>query len=265
MSENNLQPRLQFALAAYRSAKEFILGFYQNSDLVVERKRDSSPVTAADKGAEELLRAEIARSFPTDGVLGEEFGDTPGTSGYRWILDPIDGTKSFIHGVPLFGTLIGLEFEQQCVLGVCGFPALNEVVYAARGNGAWWKQGENEPKRAQVSKVATLSEACFCCTTIEGWNRVGRRDAFDQLLNRSGLSRGWGDCYGHALVATGRADVMVDAGLNPWDGAAMLPILEEAGGYFLDWKGQRTIYGGNGLSVNVPLKDEILGILSPPK
>lgn len=264
MSQPDLQPRLDFALSAYAAAKAFILGYYQQADLEVENKRDSSPVTAADRGAEQLLRGEIAKHFPGDGVLGEEFGDSPGTNGFRWILDPIDGTKSFIHGVPLFGTLIGLEYEGQCILGVCGFPALDEVLYGARGLGAWWTKGSAAPKQARVSKVSQLSEAMFCCTTIEGWNRIGRRDAFDQLLSRAKLSRGWGDCYGHALVATGRADVMVDAGLNPWDGAALLPIIQEAGGHFMDWKGQPTVYGGNGVSLNPYLKDEVLAILRAP-
>ena len=261
MSQPDLQPRLDFALSAYDKAKAFILNYYQQADLEVERKRDSSPVTVADRGAEQLLRAEIAREFPGDGVLGEEFGDSPGTSGFRWILDPIDGTKSFIHGVPLFGTLIGLELQDQCVLGVCGFPALDEVVYGALGSGAWWRKRSEAARQARVSSVEKLSEALFCCTTIQGWDRVGRRDAFDQLLSRSQLARGWGDCYGHALVATGRADVMVDAGLNPWDGAALVPIITEAGGHFFDWTGKPTIYGGNGVSVNPFLKAEVLAIL----
>jgi histidinol-phosphatase len=265
MSLPELESRLTFALSAYAAAKTFILGYYQAAELEVERKRDSSPVTAADKGAEQLLRSEIERAFPGDGVLGEEFGDTPGTSGFRWILDPIDGTKSFIHGVPLFGTLIGLEYEGECVLGVCGFPALNEVVYAASGMGAWWQRGTAEPTRARVSKVKTLSEALFCCTSIQRWESIGRRDAFDQLVSSAQLARGWGDCYGHALVATGRADVMVDAGMNPWDAAALLPIVREAGGQFVDWSGKTTIYGGNGVSVNPFLKEEILRILSDSK
>lgn len=264
MSQPDLQSRLDFALSAYAAAKRFILNYYQQADLEVERKRDSTPVTAADRGAEELLRAEISREFGGDGVLGEEFGDTPGTSGFRWILDPIDGTKSFIHGVPLFGTLIGLEYAGQCVLGVCGFPALDEIVYGARGLGAWWQTGTAVARRAQVSKVAQLSDALFCCTTIQRWENIGRRDAFDKLVSRAQLARGWGDCYGHALVATGRADVMVDAGMNPWDGAALLPIIQEAGGHFLDWKGEATVYGGNGFSANAHLKDEILEILRAP-
>lgn len=264
MSLPDLKPRLDFALAAYQKARMLILSHYQQEDLVVERKRDSTPVTAADRGAEELLRAEIKKAFPDDGVLGEEFGDEPGTNGFHWVLDPVDGTKSFVHGVPLFGTLIGLEWNNECVLGICGFPAMNEVVYATKGNGAWWQKGPLPPKQVHVSKVNQLSDALFCCTSIERWSRIGRQDAFDKLVSGARLARGWGDCYGHILVATGRADVMVDAGLSPWDGAALLPIVTEAGGHFLDWKGQPTIYGGNGLSVNAGLKDEVLQILRTP-
>jgi histidinol phosphatase-like enzyme (inositol monophosphatase family) len=260
-SSADLQARLDFALAAARSASEFILRYYQDAGLAVERKRDSSPVTEADRGAERLLRQEIERQFPGDGVLGEEYGDSPGSSGYRWILDPVDGTKSFIHGVPLFGTLIGLEFERQCVLGVCRFPAMDEVVYGARGLGAWWQQGSAAPRRAQVSNVADLSQALFCITTITGWDRAQRRETFDRLCAAAGLTRGWGDCYGHALVATGRADVMIDPAMNPWDAAALLPILQEAGGSFVDWNGEPTIYSGNGLSVNAALKEQILEML----
>ncbi len=144
----DLKPRLQFALETARQASTLILGFYQSESLAVEAKRDSSPVTAADRGAEDLIRSQIEQAFPGDGVLGEELGETPSSNGFRWILDPIDGTKSFIHGVPLFGTLIGLEFNGRVVLGVCRFPALDEVVYAAEGQGAWWQIGGTAPRRA---------------------------------------------------------------------------------------------------------------------
>jgi myo-inositol-1(or 4)-monophosphatase len=261
ISPADLQARLDFALAAARSASDWILKYYQTSGLAVESKRDASPVTEADRGAERLLRAEIAEHFPGDGILGEEYGDTPGTNGFRWVLDPVDGTKSFIHGVPLFGTLIGLEFEQQCVLGVCRFPALDEVVYGAQGLGAWWQRGQTTPQRARVSNVSDLSQALFCLTTITGWDRIDRRATFDRLCAAAGLTRGWGDCYGHALVATGRADVMIDPAMNPWDAAALLPILQEAGGSFVDWNGKPTIYSGNGVSVNAALKNQILEML----
>lgn len=256
-----LRTRLEFALEAARAASVHILKYYQASELAVDRKKDSSPVTEADRGAELLLRERIAARFPQDGVLGEEYGDQAGQNGYRWILDPVDGTKSFIHGVPLFGTLIGLEFEKECVLGVCRFPAMDEVVYGARGLGAWWQRGNQPAVQARVSPVAELSEALFCITTVTGWDRIGRRATFDRLCATVGLTRGWGDCYGHILVATGRADVMIDPEMNPWDCAALLPILQEAGGSFVDWDGQPNIYTGNGLSVNAHLKAQILSML----
>jgi histidinol-phosphatase len=257
----DLKPRLQFALETARQASTLILGFYQSESLAVEAKRDSSPVTAADRGAEDLIRSQIEQAFPGDGVLGEELGETPSSNGFRWILDPIDGTKSFIHGVPLFGTLIGLEFNDRVVLGVCRFPALDEVVYAAEGQGAWWQIGGTAPRRARVSRVDRLSEALFCVTTISGWERIGRYDAFERIRSAAKLTRGWGDCYGHALVATGRADVMIDPLMNPWDAAALVPIVQEAGGHFCDWTGRTSIHSGNGISVNLALKETVVALL----
>jgi len=257
----DFQRRLEFALHAACRAGEWILGYYQSSDLVVDRKGDSSPVTDADRGAEKLLRNEIADAFPEDGVLGEEFAETLSANGYRWILDPVDGTKSFVHGVPLFGTLIGLEYLGRCVLGVCRFPALDEVVYAAQETGAWWQAGDAPPRRARVSAVSNFADALFCTTTITGWERTGRRETFERLCGRAGLTRGWGDCYGHILVATGRAELMIDPELNPWDAAALVPILQEAGGAFVDFDGRCSIHSGNGLSVNAALKHEVLQLL----
>lgn len=261
-STQELQQRLDFARDAAARAGVFIMSHYQSPELAVERKRDKSPVTAADRGAEELIRSLIAEQFPNDGVLGEEFGESNGSSEWRWILDPVDGTKSFIHGVPLFGTLIGLEFGDQQVAGLCALPALNEVVYGALGLGAWWQIGSREPVRARVSHVDTLSEAVFCTTTIQGWSRVGRQEAFERFCSTCAISRGWGDCYGHLLVATGRVDLMIDPLLNPWDCAAFVPILHEAGGAFVDLEGRTTIHSGNGMSVNGKLKDAALAMLA---
>jgi histidinol-phosphatase len=259
---SDLQTRLDFALKVAREAQVLILRYYQHPELVVEQKLDTSPVTAADRGAEELIRARLKDAFPNDGVLGEEFPETFGTSGFRWILDPVDGTKSFVHGVPLFGTLIGVEYEKRCVVGVCRFPALDEVVYASVGQGTWWQIGDAAPQRATVSNVTKLEDATFCQTNFLRWETVGRWPALMTMLRTVGLARGWGDCFGHVLVATGRAEVMVDPSLNPWDAAALVPILEEAGGCFVDWSGNATIYGGSGISVTKSLKDEVLKILN---
>jgi histidinol-phosphatase len=261
---HDLETRLTFGLDVALAAQELILSYYQRPELEVERKSDLSPVTAADRGAEELIRARLAEAFPLDGVLGEEFPERPGTSGFRWILDPVDGTKSFVHGVPLFGTLIGLEYGNQCVMGICRFPALNEVVYAARGQGAWWQIGNEAPRPSRISNVTDLKQATFCQTNFLRWEAVGHWNSLMTLLRSTGLARGWGDCFGHVLVATGRAELMVDPSLNPWDCAALVPILEEAGGCFIDWTGQTTIYGGSGISVVPALKDEVLRILQQP-
>ena len=259
MSENaEIRDRLHFALTEARRAGDLIMRYYQNADLAVDLKADQTPVTAADRAAEELLRNRIQETYPGDGVLGEEFGETESKNGYRWILDPIDGTKSFVHGVPLFGTLIGLEFQGEMVMGVCRFPALGEVVYASKGVGTWWQVGEEEPVQTRVTEVSELSKALFCFTEIEGWNEIGRFDVFARLSSEVRITRGWGDCYGHALVATGRAEFIVDPLMSPWDAAALIPILQEAGGHFLDWKGNPTIHGGNGLSVNAALKERVL-------
>jgi histidinol-phosphatase len=236
-----LKPRMEFALDVARKAGELILGYYQSKSLQVETKRDTSPVTVADREAEALIRTNIVREFPGDGVMGE----------------------SFIHGVPLFGTLIGLEFEKRLVLGVCRFPVLNEVLYAQVGKGAWWQSGNGPEQPAHVSRVLRLSDALLCVTTISGFERIGRYETFEKLRSSVKLTRGWGDCYGHALVATGRADVMIDPLMNPWDAAPFIPILQEAGGHFLDWSGRASIYSGNGVSVNDALKDSVLDLLHP--
>ena len=252
--------RLTFARAAALDAGKLILGHYQSATLQVDRKRDSSPVTIADRNAEEFLRAGITREFPGDAILGEEFGETPGSSGFRWILDPLDGTKSFIHGVPLFGTLVGVEFEGQCVVGVCHLPVLGETAWGGKGLGAFWQPAGGLARPARVSSVDDLSQSLFCFTTAQGFTRIGRPDAFETLTRSTGISRGWGDCYGHMLVATGRAEVMVDPLMNVWDAAALIPIIEEAGGHFVDWNGVVTANSGNGISVNAHLRDKILQI-----
>ncbi len=172
-SMSDVTTRLNFILDAYPEAAKFVMGYYESASLQVEWKSDQTPVTLADRGAEQLLRERIAARFPHDAILGEEFGETPGTSGYRWILDPVDGTKSFVSGVPVFGMLIGLQYQGACVAGVCGFPALNEVVYASQGSGTWRKQGENSPVRCRVRSTSKLSEALFCFTSAGGWDSAG--------------------------------------------------------------------------------------------
>ena len=262
IKQSQLQQRLDFSVEAARKASELILDYYQATDLSVEEKDDRSPVTEADRNAEQLMRDLIGDEYPQDGILGEELGEKKTQNGFRWILDPVDGTKPFVHGVPLFGTLIGLEYETEVVLGVARFPALNEVVYAARGTGTWWQVGEKDPRQTFATSVDKLSDALFCFTDVESFLQIDRFDTIERLSRATRISRGWGDCYGHILVATGRAEVMVDPLLNEWDAAALLPIVEEAGGHFVDWSGKASIYSGNGISVNAALKDAVLDLLS---
>jgi histidinol phosphatase-like enzyme (inositol monophosphatase family) len=204
----------------------------------------------------------ITQEFSSDAILGEEFGEQAGTSGYRWILDPIDGTKSFVRGVPLYGTLIGLEFESQPQLGVIYIPGLEECVYAANGEGAWHQRGQSSPVPARVSRRSRLAESLFCTSEVTHWPRLGRQAALDKLHAACQLSRTWGDCYGYLLVATGRAELMVDPEMSVWDAAALQPILQEAGGTFTDWKGQPTIHSGEGIGTNGLILNEVLELVS---
>jgi len=261
LSRSQYESRLELALAAAREAGRITLEYFRREDLQVERKSDDSPVTIADRRAEEHLRTKIAEAFPGDAILGEELPDHPGKSGFRWILDPIDGTKSFIHGVPLYGTLVAVEHEGASVVGVDLIPALDECVYAAVGKGAWYVRGNEPPRRAHVSRCTRLAESLFLTSEVRSFDQIGRRDAYDRLQSAARLTRTWGDCYAYLLVATGRAEVAVDPLMNIWDAAALVPILEEAGGRFTDWKGRRAIDSGNGVATNGPLHEEVLAIL----
>ena len=231
---------------------------YFQAGVSVELKADATPVTAADREAEEIIRSGLQQAFPQDGVLGEEFGEIPGSSGRCWIIDPIDGTKSFVRGVPLYGVLVGLEDEKgEVVVGAVYLPGLDDLVHAGKGLGCWWN---GRPTR--VSAVRDLSEACVCYTSSRSFGQQGRDHVFYDLAVKVGLLRGWGDCYGHLLVATGRAEIMLDPVLSPWDCAAMVPILQEAGGTFTDWRGVATIRGDSGVSTNGHLFDEVMNHLS---
>ncbi len=251
---------LAFALAVAREAGALTLRYFGSERLGVETKGDGTPVTQADREAERLLVERIRAAFPDDGILGEESGEKHGTSGRRWILDPIDGTKSFVRGVPLYGTLVALEAQGQPALGVICLPALREAVFAARGEGAFWVRdlGHGEVSvRARVSAVGRLDEALVCTTSPRGFERSGHVDFYERVRQRTKTERGWGDCYGHALVATGRAEVMLDPIMAIWDCAALQPIVEEAGGRFTDFSGAPTHRGGSAISTNLAVADEV--------
>lgn len=221
-----------------------------------EAKGDGSPVTLADREAEALLRRQIEARWPDHGILGEEFGSTREDAEVRWILDPIDGTRSFMRGVPLYGVLIGIEVAGDPVVGVTHFPALSETVAAGQGLGCRWN---GEPCR--VSPVTTLERSLVLTTDVERILSRPQGAGWRRLQQRASFSRSWGDCYGHALVATGRAEAMVDPVLSPWDAGPFMTILTEAGGRFTDLEGRATLHGGSGVSSNGILHDELLEVL----
>ena len=260
-SSSELEPRLALAIDAAKEAGLVTLDYFRHENLFIERKSDDTPVTWADRLAEEYMRRSISAAYPNDGIFGEELDDKPGTSGFCWILDPIDGTKSFIHGVPVYSTLVGVECEGQSVLGVIRLPALGECVYAARGLGTWYLQADKPPRRANVSKRQPLSESLFLTSEVLTFDKTGRRAAFDRLQAASRLTRTWGDGYGYLMVATGQADVMIDPVMALWDAAAMPTILEEAGGTFTDWKGNPGFQAGEGVATNGLLLKEVLSLL----
>ncbi len=259
-----VRDRLHFAVEIAREAGAITLQHFRRSDLQVERKADQSPVTVADRAAEELLRKRISERFPDDAILGEEHGSIAGTTGYQWILDPIDGTKSFIHGVPLYTTLIAVLQGSKPLLGVVYAPALAEMVYAAHGEGCWYVAGaDSAPKPAKVSKIAKLNEALLVTTEIGSFSTRPNGDALGtylRLQDATRLARTWGDGYGYLMVATGRADVMIDPQMNLWDAAPLQTVIEEAGGRFFDWNGEPTIHAGESIATNGLLAEEVLAI-----
>ncbi|MFW6079826.1 MAG: histidinol-phosphatase [Gemmatimonadota bacterium] len=227
MKSDPLTHRLEFAVEVAWRAGRATLAHFQTGTTTVETKADRTPVTAADRAAERLARELIDDRFPGDGVLGEEYGAARPNARHRWVIDPIDGTRSFVHGVPLYAVLIALERDGEPVLGVIHMPALDETVFAARGEGCWW-----DGRRASVSDVARLEDATVVTTDAEAIVAAGRAAGWDRLRARTGLVRTWGDAYGYALVATGRAEAMLDPVLARWDAAPLGPIVEEAGGVF---------------------------------
>ena len=245
---------MEAAEAVARVAGEVALRHYHRG-VTVETKGDGTPVSVADRQAEEAARAWLEKHCPADGILGEELGMTRPEARRRWILDPIDGTKTFVRRVPLWGTLVALAEGETVLAGAAFFPAVDELVVAAQGAGCLWNG-----KPARVSSVSKLSEAVLLTTDT----RMGTPEqcrVLDGLCGRAGFARTWGDCYGYLLVATGRAEAMADMIMAPWDAAALQPIIEEAGGAFTDWTGRRTAFGGNAVASNAALAAEVRAAL----
>lgn len=253
--ESHLDAAKQFAV----EAGKLTLNYFQQG-VAVEKKSDDSPVTVADRQAEQLLRQRIGDQFPLDAIVGEEFDDVAGTSGFRWILDPIDGTKSFISGVPLYGTMIGIEHDGTSIVGVVYCPGLDEGIYACQGQGAWHFRNSQPAQKAHVSSCEKLTDAVFVTSQVDSFAERGAAEAYQRLESAAYVTRTWGDCYGYLLVATGRVDFMIDPIMNVWDAAAIQPILQEAGGTFTDWQGNPTIHAGEGVGTNGILLEQVLEV-----
>jgi histidinol phosphatase-like enzyme (inositol monophosphatase family) len=217
---------------AYEAGRSTLALF--NTGHEVELKKDNSPVTLADKAAEKIVRAALAKKFPDEGILGEEEGEG-GSRERRWVVDPIDGTKSFICGVPIYATLLSYEVEGIPQLGVCYFPALDEMLYAEIGGGTFLNG-----RRCHVSAKSDISGSVLCCGSHTSMEKYGRDLGFMKLARQSLATRTWSDAYGHALVASGRVEAMIDPIVNRWDVSAMQIIVEEAGGRFTTFTGEAT-------------------------
>ncbi len=245
-----MSPRLAFALNAVYQAGRSTLPYFQ-ANTPVELKADDSPVTAADRLAERIIRDAIGQEYPGESILGEEEGLTEGHGG-RWVLDPIDGTKSFVCGVPLYSTLLAYEDDEGGQIGICYFPALDEMVYAERSKGAYFNG-----RPCRVSSRSTLKGATLSCGSHSSMAKYGRLEPLLKMAEVTQATRTWSDAYGHALVATGRIEAMVDPVIAYWDIAAMAVIVREAGGRFTTLDGDEAL-GTSALSSNGVLHEELL-------
>ncbi|MEX0679900.1 MAG: inositol monophosphatase family protein [Balneolales bacterium] len=250
---------LQFAIHIARTAGKQTLAHFQKK-VKVDRKEDDSPVTVADRQTEQWMREKITEKFPEHGIIGEEFGQIREQSSIQWVLDPIDGTQSFIHGIPLYTTLIGITIDDEPEIGVIYAPATDELCEAALGFGARYNGRD-----CRTGNTESLKKATLLSTDITTIREKGLDRPFSALLDQCRLHRTWGDAYGHMMVATGRADIMFDPVLNIWDAAPLIPVLQESGGLFLDFSGRAALDSGHGFSANELLAQQVLQILEEYK
>lgn len=256
MTTETLSRFLDFAVETAYLAGRLTLGYFQ-TDIQADFKSDDTPVTIADRKAEQLIRERIGKRYPNHDIVGEEYGskDNQATS-HRWFIDPIDGTKSFVRGIPLYAVLIGLEIEGTIQVGAAYYPALDEMIAAATSLGCWWNG-----RRARVSQITSLERGIVTCSSTQEFEKHGRLTAWNRILNTCYYQTGWGDAYGYLLVATGRAELMLDPIMSVWDCAPFPPILSEAGGYFGDWQGNPTIYANESMGTTKALLPEVLSLI----
>lgn len=256
-----IQPINERELTQFREAAEDFarkggdstLEYFKDRSFGLEFKSDQSPVTRADRESEEIIREEIISRFPDHGIIGEEYGSEGEDKDVVWVIDPIDGTHSFIHGVPLYSTLIGVLINGSPLVGVIYVPAQKELVSAAAGMGA-----QRNGKTCRARTCNELGEATFLTTDVVHIYKYEFYQPFKELIDKTRIHRTWGDAYGHLMVATGRADIMFDPILSIWDAAALLPVVSEAGGSFSDVYGTESIETGNALSCASGLQNSVL-------
>ncbi|MEV6298339.1 histidinol-phosphatase [Actinoplanes sp. NPDC051861] len=247
------------------TADSISMARFRALDLTVEAKPDLTPVSDADTAVEKAIRSTLARARPRDGMLGEEFGRTPAAAGPHsryWVIDPIDGTKNFVRGVPIWATLIALMEGDTPVVGLVSAPALGRRWWAARGQGAFAGKHQHAATRIGVSSVRKLTDASFCYASLNGWADMGRLDQMMDILLGVWRSRAYGDFYGYMLLAEGALDAMVEPELSLWDVAALIPIITEAGGKITDLDGRPTVDKSSVVGTNGLLHESVLAALA---
>lgn len=261
----NFSPRedLELALRLAQMADGLSLGKFRSSDLKVTTKPDLTPVTEADKAVEEMLRKELSAHRPDDVIVGEEFGGEA-TTGRRWILDPIDGTKNYVRGVPVWATLIALAVDDEVHVGVVSAPAMGRRWWAASGEGAFTRDVDGTVRPIRVSAVSKIEDASFSYSDAVGWERHGEAgiNGLNTLLNDSWRTRAYGDFWSHMLVAEGAVDIAAEPELAPWDVAALVAVVNEAGGRMTGYDGTSSLSARSGLSSNGILHSYALGLFN---
>ena len=266
MSVNySLESDLQLALELAAIADEITMARFLAQDLLVTTKPDNTPVTDADRATEEALRKHLAIARPTDGLVGEEFGNENKDAQRYWVIDPIDGTKNFMRGVPTWATLIGLVERQadgsgEVIVGVASAPALFRRWFASQGNGAFTSLNGEVARKITVSKVSEIANASIAYSDFQGWSE--RLPKFNKLISECTRSRGYGDFWSHMLVAEGAVDIAAEPSLALWDMAALAVIVREAGGTFSNLVGQNGPFGGSGISTNTLLHPTVMAALN---
>jgi len=261
----SLESDLELALELAAIADEITMARYLTQDLIVTTKPDNTPVTDADRATEEALRKHLATKRPTDGLVGEEFGNENKAAERYWVIDPIDGTKNFMRGVPTWATLIGLverqsDGSEKVIVGAVSAPALSRRWYASSNNGAFAVLNNGAPRKISVSKVSEISSASIAYSDFQGWNE--RLAKFQNLISQCTRSRGYGDFWSHMLVAEGAVDIAAEPSLALWDMAALDVIVREAGGTFSNLNGETGPFGGNGISTNTLLHSTVMAALN---